>query len=95
MSNTAVEAVEDDHPARELIAAYRAELTQRLRTLCRSMGAGQPDALGDALGLLLMGLFSARLASDGLAQANAAVDAAKALMDSPALGVGVGAKAKR
>lgn len=88
MCNTAVEVVEEDHPARELISAYRTELVERLRALCREMGARQPDALGDALALLLTGLFSARIGSDVRAQAASVVDAAKALIDSPALGVG-------
>ncbi len=92
MSNTAVEVVEEDHPARELIRAYRAELGERLRGLCRAMGARQPDALGDSLSLLLLGLFSSRVGSDGFAQAAAVVEAAKALIDSPALGVGPKAK---
>jgi AcrR family transcriptional regulator len=92
MCNTAVEVVEDDHPARELISAYRTELVERLRALCRAMGARQPDALGDSLALLLTGLFSARIGSDVRTQAASVVDAAKALIDSPALGVGPASK---
>jgi AcrR family transcriptional regulator len=92
MCNTAVEVVEDDHPARELISAYRTELVERLRSLCRAMGARQPDVLGDSLSLLLTGLFSARIGSEVRQQAASVVDAAKALIDSPALGVGPRAK---
>jgi AcrR family transcriptional regulator len=92
MSNTAVEVVEEGHPARELIRAYRVELGERLRGLCRAMGARQPDALGDSLSLLLIGLFSSRVGSDGFVQAAAVVEAAKALIDSPALGIGPKAK---
>lgn len=92
MSNTAVEVVEEDHPARELIRAYRTELGERLRDLCRQMGARQPDALGNSLSLLLLGLFSSRVGSDGLEQAAAVVEGAKALIESPALGVGPKAK---
>jgi AcrR family transcriptional regulator len=92
MCNTAVEVVEEDHPARELINAYRAELVARLRALCLAMGARQPNALGDALALLLTGLFSARIGADVRAQAASVVEAAKALIDSPALGVGASAK---
>lgn len=88
LCNAAVEVVEDDHPAREVIRKHKAELAQRLRELCRAMGASQPDMLGDSLSLLLSGLFTARLGTDGLAQIDAVQEAAKALIESPALGVG-------
>jgi hypothetical protein len=87
MCNAAVEVVEEDHPAREVIRGHRAELTRRLRGLAREMGARQPDVLGDALSLLLNGLFSARIDSDGAEQIGSLYDAAKALIESPALGV--------
>jgi AcrR family transcriptional regulator len=93
MCNAAVEVVEGDHPAREIIRAHRAELAKRLRALTHAMGARQPDVLGDALTLLLNGLFSARIDSDGMEQVRSVYDAAKALIDSPALGVA--RKAKR
>ncbi len=93
MCNAAVEVVEEDHPAREVLRAHRAELSKRLRALTRAMGARQPDVLGDALGLLLNGVFSARIDSEGTDQIGSMYDAAKALIESPALGVA--AKAKR
>ena len=92
LSNSAVEVVEDDHPAREVIRAHRAELTKRLRDLCHAMGARQPDVLGDSLSLLLAGIFSARIGSQSLSQVTSVYEAAKALIDSPALGVGPKAK---
>ena len=93
LCNAAVEIVEEDHPAREVIRAHRAELAKRLRDLCRAMGARQPEVLGDALSLLLSGMFSARIDSKAPEQFGSVYDAAKALIESPALGVG--AKSKR
>jgi AcrR family transcriptional regulator len=87
MCNSVVELVEDGHPAREVIRAHRAELASRLRGLCSELGARQPEVLGDALGLLLNGLFSARIDSKGAQQLGSLYDAAKALIESPALGV--------
>jgi AcrR family transcriptional regulator len=94
LSNASVEIVEEDHPARAIIRAHKAELTRRLRALCRAMGARQPDVLGDSLSLLLMGTFSARIGDDASEQVASIHDAAMALLDSPALGV-ARAKAKR
>ena len=88
LSNAAVEVVEEGHPAREVIRAHKAELAKRLRELCHAMGARQPDVLGDSLSLLLNGIFSARLGVDGRAQVASVFEAAKALIESPALGVG-------
>jgi AcrR family transcriptional regulator len=93
LCNAAVEVVEEEHPAREVIRAHRAELGKRLRDLCHAMGARQPDVLGDALTLLLSGLFSARIDNTAPGQFGSVYDAAKALIESPALGVA--AKSKR
>jgi AcrR family transcriptional regulator len=93
LCNAAVEIVEEEHPGREVIRAHRAELAKRLRDLCRAMGARQPEVLGDALSLLLSGMFSARIDSKAPEQFGSVYDAAKALIESPALGIG--AKSKR
>jgi hypothetical protein len=58
------------------------------------MGARQPDVLGDSLGLLMNGIFAARVGADGAEQVSSVYDAAKALIESPALGV-VATKKKR
>ena len=86
VANAAVEIVEEDHPARAVIKKHKVEIAQRLRELCRQLGARQPDVLGDALSLLYSGAFSARLSSDGREQIGAISAAAAALLDSPALG---------
>jgi AcrR family transcriptional regulator len=94
LSNAAVEIVEKDHPARAVMRAHKAELTRRLRGLCRDLGAKQPDLLGDSLSLILIGALSARIGSETKEQVASIYDAAKALIDSPALGVAP-AKSKR
>jgi AcrR family transcriptional regulator len=86
VANAAVEIIEPDHPARAVIKKHQLDVTQRLRALCREMGARQPDVLGDALSLLYSGAFSASLSSDGREQIAAVSAAAAALLDSPALG---------
>jgi AcrR family transcriptional regulator len=86
LSNAAVELVEEDHPARDLLRKHKAEFTRRMRALCREMGARQPDVLGDSLLLLMKGVFSARVSGVGADQVSSVLDAAKALIESP-LGV--------
>ena len=89
VANAAVEITEDDHPARAVIKKHKTEIAQRLRDLCRAMGARQPDVLGDALSLLYSGAFSQRLSfGDGeqVSAISAVTAAAAALLDSPALG---------
>ena len=83
VANAAVEIVDEDHPARVIIKKHKLEIAQRLRDLCREMGAKQPDILGDALSLLYSGAFSARLAFDNSEQMGALSAAASALLDSP------------
>lgn len=90
VANAAVEIVDEDHPARVVIKKHKMEIAQRLRDLCRAMGARQPDVLGDALSLLYSGAFSARLAFEGSSEQASSVSAVSAatlaLLDSPALG---------
>jgi AcrR family transcriptional regulator len=82
VANAAVEIVEEDHPARAVIKKHKIEIAQRLRNLCREMGARQPDVLGDALSLLYSGAFAARLSYDGREQIATVSVAAAALLDS-------------
>jgi len=85
ISNAAVELPDPKHPARKVVLEHKADVRKRLRTLCREMGARNPDQLGDALFLLMEGTYMARLVFgvDGPGQvvlkaANALIDAEKA-----------------
>jgi AcrR family transcriptional regulator len=83
VTNAAVEVVEPDHPAREVIRKHKLEVNRRLRELCAEMGAKEPQRLGDALTLLVSGIFATRLTCSGADQVDAVYDAATALLDSP------------
>jgi AcrR family transcriptional regulator len=87
LTNAAVEVVEEDSPARELIRKNKAEKVRRLREICRALGAREPDALADALLLLVNGMFSTRVTGDGSEHVASAHAAMMALVDSPSLGV--------
>ncbi len=86
LANAAVEVVDEDHPAREVIRKHKQEINRRLRELCRNMGAAEPDRLGDALTLLVSGIFATRVAFCEAEQVDSVCEAAKALIESP-LGV--------
>jgi AcrR family transcriptional regulator len=86
VTNAAVEVVDDEHPAKEIIRQHKLEIGKRFRELCAAMGAKQPDVLGDALSLLFSGVFTARLVEDGKKEIAAVCDAVEALLDSPSLG---------
>lgn len=94
LSNAAVEVVEPDHPAKEVIRKHKLEVNRRLRELCAEMGAKEPQRLGDALTLLISGIFATRLAYYGAEQIDSVYDAAMAMLDSP-LGVPPGKPAKK
>jgi AcrR family transcriptional regulator len=93
VANTAVEIVEDDHPAKKIIHDHEAEISRRLHALCHEMGARRPEQLGDALTLLISGVFAARLLSGNTQQIASASAAAQALLESPSLGIAPRAKA--
>lgn len=86
IGNAAVEICDDEHPAMRVIRDHNAELSRRMRALCKEMGARRPDELGDALTLLIRGVFAARLVRAGTDQLESLGAAAKALLDSPDLG---------
>jgi hypothetical protein len=69
-----------------VIQQHKLEVNRRLRKLCEEMGAKEPQRLGDALTLLVSGIFATRLTGSGTEQLDAVSDAAMALLDSP-LGV--------
>lgn len=82
IANAAVEIPDEEHPARRVIREHNAELSSRMRALCRDMGARRPDVLGDALTLLIEGVFATRVAFSGTEQAESLGVAAQALLDS-------------
>ena len=55
LGNAAVELPEDQEALRSIVLAYKTELRRRLRKLSKEAGASEPEALGDALMLLLEG----------------------------------------
>lgn len=86
IANSAVELDDAAHPAALIIREHHAEMAKRFRALCKEMGARKPEALGDALTLLVTGVFSARIAFDNAEHVQAVGEAARALLDSPSLG---------
>jgi AcrR family transcriptional regulator len=53
--NAAVEIPAEDEHLRSIVLAYKSEIRRRLRKLAKEAGASEPEALGDALMLLLEG----------------------------------------
>jgi AcrR family transcriptional regulator len=60
IANAAVELTEGEHPAREVIAAFKRSQRNRLAGICRATGVEKADKLADTLALLLEGAFVAR-----------------------------------
>lgn len=92
VANTAVEIVDTEHPAKKIIHDHEGEIARRLQVLCKEMGARRPQQLGHALTLLISGVMAARLLFDNTQQIGSAAAAAKALLESPTLGVPPAAK---
>lgn len=88
ISNAAVEIVDADHPAHKVIRDHHAEIARRFRELARDMGAARPDELGNALTLLVEGVFAARVVLDGTREIESLREAADALLDSASMGAG-------
>jgi AcrR family transcriptional regulator len=82
IANAAVEIVEDDHPARQIVKSHHEELRRRLRSLSEQMGAKDPVRLSDALFLLMGGSFLARLVFDNSGPIGSVYEAAQVLLDS-------------
>jgi AcrR family transcriptional regulator len=88
VANTAVEIIDEDHPAKAIIRNHEAEITKRLHALCREMGARDPERLGDALALLISGVMASRLLFESTEHISSVSMAVQALLDSAAIGVG-------
>ncbi|QRR08968.1 TetR/AcrR family transcriptional regulator [Burkholderia sp. MS455] len=57
--NVAAEFPDASHPARERVAQNKEQLMKRLVALCEDAGARQPQALADALALVVEGIYAA------------------------------------
>jgi AcrR family transcriptional regulator len=80
LSNATVEYPARDNPARLVAEAHKKAFRKRLRELAAAMGARQPAVLGDALLLLLEGIYvTGQQSEEGPAQS--AVTVAKLLID--------------
>src|SRR4051812_23472074 len=81
LSNATVEYPSRDNPARQVAEAHKKVFRKRLRELAAGMGARQPNLLGDALLLLIEGIYvTGQQSEDGPAQS--ALAAAKMLIDT-------------
>jgi len=81
LSNAAVEYPDLDNPGRQVSQEHKAQLRARLRTKAAEMGASDSETLGDALMLLIEGVFTSSQMFDGDEKpAKAAVGAVKALI---------------
>jgi AcrR family transcriptional regulator len=63
LANAAVELPEKDHPARQVIEAFKTAQRERLVQLCAAAALAEPDMLADELFLLLEG---ARVAAQSM-----------------------------
>jgi AcrR family transcriptional regulator len=57
-TNAAVEYPDRKHPARKVSADIKTRFRAKLAALAKAMGADEPDRLGDALMLLLEGVYA-------------------------------------
>ena len=80
LSNATVEYPSRDNPARQVAEAHKKVFRKRLRELAAAMGARHPAVLGDALLLLIEGIYvTGQQSEEGPAQS--AVTVAKLLID--------------
>ena len=80
LANAVVEITEEDHPGRRLAVAFKAEVRRRLHAWSAELGARDPEALGDALLLLMDGCYLSRLAFGDKGPVRSAGNAARALI---------------
>lgn len=81
-TNAAAEYPGKAHPARKVAMDIKRRLRTRLTTLAKSMGASQPDRLGDALMLLLEGVYASGQLFGAGGPARVVISAADALLES-------------
>ncbi|MDR6530099.1 AcrR family transcriptional regulator [Caulobacter rhizosphaerae] len=82
LSNAVVEYPDRDHAGRAVAQGHKQDLRARLRAKAAQMGASDPAALGDAMMLLVEGVFtSSQMFDDDDKPALAVVGAVKALIE--------------
>jgi hypothetical protein len=80
-TNAAVEYPDKRHPARKVSSGIKMRFRARLRDAAAAMGAREPDRLGDALMLLLEGVYSSgQLFGEG-GPARVVIETADAVID--------------
>jgi AcrR family transcriptional regulator len=57
LTNAVIEYPDHDHPAHQVAVESKQNLRERLREMCRGMGARDPDELADGLLLLIEGSY--------------------------------------
>jgi AcrR family transcriptional regulator len=82
LTNAAVEYPQADHPARKVAEANKRALRKRLRAIAASVGADDPNLLGDGLLLLLEGVYASGQLFGKDGPARALVDIADRLIDA-------------
>jgi AcrR family transcriptional regulator len=83
LGNAAVEIADEDDVLSQLVRHFKKEVRSRLRKLAHEMHARDPDALGDALMLLMDGSYFTRLVFPGNSGPVAALmPAVRALIES-------------
>jgi AcrR family transcriptional regulator len=81
-SNTMVEFPEQAHPARAVIAEFKAERQMRLRKLAKAAGARDLERLADQIGILLEGWVFCAEGARPARRASAFVRAGEILVDA-------------
>ena len=83
LGNAAVEIPEGNEVLGGIVHVYKTEIRKRLRKLARETGAREPEALGDALMLLMEGGYYTRLTfPQNTGPVATIVKAARALVDA-------------
>lgn len=83
LGNAAVEISDDNDALSTLVREYKQQVRSNLRAMAREMGARDPDALGDALMLLMDGGYFTRLVFPGdSGPVSSLLGAVRALIDS-------------
>ncbi len=81
-TNAAIEYPDRKHPARKVASDIKRRFRKRLSALAAAMGAPRPDHLGDALLLLLEGVYASGQLFGANGPARVVVEAADAIVDA-------------